>query len=205
MLQPAASGGWWRASPAAILFMQDNTSGTWPGGVAFGRVEPGCRAVPILVEGKAILRNRLALAVIVGGLIVASACGGGGNGSALSSTYLKTANGLCDEWTRALKDLGDPPPLGDVAQTAVWTKRLVEIDTKFTERYKALPTTPSEQEVLQPVHAGFDTINDAEAATVSAAERGDRAGIQTFRQAGVDETSKLDVRLKQLRLKSCAD
>jgi len=140
---------------------------------------------------------------IVANFVLLAACGGGDKPS-LSSAYVKRANGLCGEWTKALKDLGNPPPQGDVAQTAVFTKRLVQTDTGYTDRFKALPATKAEQQVLGPIYAAFEAIDNAEAATLAAAEKNDRAGIQSFHQAGVNETAKMNVRLKALGLNVCA-
>lgn len=136
-------------------------------------------------------------------LLALGACGGGGSG-ALSSGYLKRANVVCDEWTKALVALGRNPSLGDTVAMARFEKLVVAVDTKFTGRFKGLSPAPPDEKALAPIYASFDVINDAEAKLLEAAVQGDRAGIQTYQQQVIDETAKVNVRLKGLGLKKCS-
>lgn len=141
-------------------------------------------------------------------LMLLTACGGGSDDtkkSSLSPAFVKEANSLCEEWTKALDDLGNPPPLGDIAGTERWTTQLVAIDTGFTDRFKALPATESDKAAVRPIHAQFDAINVAEAATLEAAQKGDRTAMQSNREAGIDKLEKLNVRLEAMGLTVCAE
>lgn len=133
----------------------------------------------------------------------AAACGGGKQQS-LSLGYVRQANAVCADWTKALKDLGDGPALSDANRMVVFTKQQLAIDEDFTAKFKAVPAQPSEQPVLGPVYQSFDAINGAEAGTLSAAAKDDRAGIQSFHQVAVDETTKVNDVLKRLNLSICA-
>ena len=148
--------------------------------------------------------RRLGATATLAGLVFLAGCGGGHGKAALSSGYVKRANALCDEWTKALNELGTSPPLGDTGRMATFTKQQVAVDQSFTERFKSLPATASEREALAPISASFDAINSGEAAVLDSAQRGDRAGIQTYHQTVVDETDRMNVKLKALRLTSCS-
>jgi hypothetical protein len=148
--------------------------------------------------------RRLGAAATLAGLVVFGACGGGHGKASLSSGYVKRANALCDQWTKALMELGTSPPLGDTGRMATFTKQQVAIDQGFTDRFTSLPATDSERKTLAPVFASFNTINGGEASVLDSAQRGDRAGIQTYHQTVVDETDRVNVKLKALHLTSCA-
>jgi hypothetical protein len=135
-------------------------------------------------------------------LVLAAACGGGKAG--LSSGYVQRANAVCGEWTKALNDLGGSPALGDVSRMVTFSRQLVTIDQGYTDRFKAIPASKSERPLLTPVYSSFDTINNAEMQTMTAAQHGDRAGIQSSHQLAVDETKRVNVRLKALSLNVCA-
>ena len=143
------------------------------------------------------------IAAISSALLLLVACGGGQKES-LSGEYVKRANALCGEWTQALKDLGESPPLGDTGRMGPFTKQQLVIDEGFTARFKEIPASDRERRILASIYASFDAINRGEAGVLDSALRGDRAGIQTFHQGVVDETNKMNVKLRALRLHSCS-
>ncbi|HET7488914.1 MAG TPA: hypothetical protein VFJ85_13375 [Acidimicrobiales bacterium] len=146
-------------------------------------------------------RSRTAVALALAGLL--GACSGGGK-APLSDAYVTKANALCAQWTKDLNDLGFNPPLSDVNRMVPFTKKLIALDTGYTDKFKALDATQDEKAALGPVYAAFDTINDAEAGVLKAAEAGDRVGIQTYHQKSVNTTTALNKQLLDLRLKICA-
>lgn len=141
-----------------------------------------------------------ALALVAAALTACS----GGHEQALSDGYVTRANALCSQWTKDLKDLGFNPPLSDVNRMVPFTRKLIAIDVRYTDSFKALEATAGERTALGPVFAAFDEINSAEAAQLKAAEAGDRVGIQTYHQKSVNTTTALDRQLAELRLKVCA-
>ena len=141
-------------------------------------------------------------AALVASLALA-ACGGGKSES-LSADYVRQANAVCADWTKALKDLGESPALSDANRMVVFTKQQLAIDESYTAKFKAVPANSAEQPMLAPIYGSLDAINGAEAGTLSAAEKNDRAGIQSFHQAAVDETTKVNLVLTRLKLTICA-
>ena len=144
---------------------------------------------------------RGAAAVLVGVLVLVTACGGGGSSARLSKEEFQSqANAICAKYQKQLDALGTPSSLDEIP--ALVDKALVILNKEIDEVGALNPPEELQSDFDKLIAASNETKAAADDLS-SAAKAGDQAAVQKALEEGNAASAEADQLAGTLGLDSC--